>query len=261
VDLTLAAAIFAGVVSFLSPCVLPVLPAYLGQMGVVAAAAYTMPTGTTPTGDGTTAILPPRATSRWHVLPHALAFVAGFALIFTILGLTFYAFRPLFELPPVRIAGGILVIILGLNLMGVLRIGILNRSWAPASATQFGQPAVGGASAKNPLAALALGAVFALAMTPCIGPTLGAILGLSLTAGAAPQVVALLLAYSLGIGIPFLILALAMDGSARFVRPFLKHGRTIELIGGGLVVIIGIFIVFDWLGVIAKAFQSLWPQV
>ena len=98
-------------------------------------------------------------------------------------------------------------------------------------------------------------------MTPCIGPTLGAILGLSLTAGAAPQVIALLVAYSLGIGIPFLLLALAMDSSARFTRPFLKHGRTIELIGGGLVVLIGLAIVFDLLGIFAKAFQSLWPQV
>ena len=108
--------------------------------------------------------------------------MAGFAAVFTVLGLTFYAFRPLFDLPLVRIAGGLLVIVLGLNLMGVLRIGILNRPWAPASATQFGQAPVGGAAAKNPLAALALGAVFALAMTPCIGPTLGAILGLSLSA-------------------------------------------------------------------------------
>ncbi len=250
-ELTLAAAIFAGVVSFLSPCVLPILPAYLGQMGVVAASAadFAIPGG---------AALP-AARTRWQVLPHAIAFVLGFTLVFTVLGLTFYAFRPLFDLPPVRIAGGLLVIVLGLNLMGVLRIGILNRSLMPQG--QFGQPAVGGAAARNPLAALALGAVFALAMTPCIGPTLGAILGLSLTAGAAPQVIALLVAYSLGIGIPFLALALAMDSSARFTRPFLKHGRTIELIGGGLVVLIGLAIVFDFVGIFAKAFQSLWPQV
>jgi len=254
VELTLAAAIFAGVVSFLSPCVLPVVPAYLGQMGVVAVASAGMIV--TPTAGPPVRLAP---TSRWRVLPHALAFVFGFAAIFTVLGLTFYAFRPLFDLPPVRIAGGILVIVLGLNLMGVLRIGLLNRSWGPRR--EFGQPAVGGAAARSPLAAFALGGVFALAQTPCIGPTLGAILGLSLTAGAAPQVVVLLVGYSLGIGIPFLALALAMDGSARLTRPFLRHGRTIELIGGGLVVLIGLAIVFDLLNVFAKAFQSLWPQV
>lgn len=249
-ELTLATAIFAGVVSFLSPCVLPVVPAYLGQMGVVAAAAVAVPAGSAPVAP---------SSNRWQVLPHALAFVIGFAAVFTLLGLTFYALRPIFELPPVRIAGGILVILLGLNLMGVLRIGFLNRSFAPTR--QFGEAPVGGAAARSPLAALALGSVFALAHTPCIGPTLGAILGLSLTAGAAPQVIALLAGYSLGIGVPFIALALAMDGSARLTRPFLRHGRTIELIGGALVVLIGVAIVLDLLSVFARAFQSLWPQV
>jgi cytochrome c-type biogenesis protein len=253
VELTLAAAIFAGVVSFLSPCVLPVVPAYLGQMGIVAAATAGMvvsPTAGPPVQLG--------PTSRWRVLPHALAFVLGFSAVFTVLGLTFYAFRPLFDLPPVRVAGGLLVIILGLNLMGVLRIGLLNRSFAPTR--QFGQPAFGGA-ARNPLAALALGAVFALAHTPCIGPTLAAILTLSLDAGPAPQVILLLLGYSVGIGVPFLALAIALDGSARLTRPFLRHGRTIELIGGGLVVLIGLAIVFDFLSLFARTFQALWPQV
>ena len=253
-ELTLAAAIFAGVVSFLSPCVLPVVPAYLGQMGIVAAATAGMvvsPTAGPPVQLG--------PTSRWRVLPHALAFVLGFSAVFTVLGLTFYAFRPLFDLPPVRIAGGVLVIILGLNLMGILRIGLLNRSLAPTR--QFGQPVLLGGVARNPLAALALGAVFALAHTPCIGPTLAAILTLSLDAGPAPQVILLLLGYSLGIGIPFLALAIALDGSARLTRPFLRHGRTIELIGGGLVVLIGLAIVFDFLSLFARTFQALWPQV
>lgn len=253
-ELTLAAAIFAGLVSFISPCVLPVLPAYLGQIGVVAAATAGMVV--TPTVGPSVQLKP---TTRWRVLPHALAFVLGFAAVFTVLGLTLYAFRPLFDLPPVRIAGGLLIIVMGLNLMGILRIGLLNRSWAPRR--EFGQPPIGGAAARSPLAALALGAVFALAHTPCVGPTLGAILGLSLSAGAAPQAALLLGGYSLGIGIPFLVLALALDGSARLVRPLLRHGRAIELIGGGLVVLIGLAIVFDLLAVFAKAFQSLWPQV
>jgi len=253
-ELTIAAAIFAGFVSFISPCVLPVVPAYLGQMGVVAAATAGMVV--TPTA-GPNVQLAPR--SRWRVLPHALAFVIGFGAVFTVLGLTFYAFRPLFDLPPVRIAGGVLVVVLGLNLMGVLRIGLLNRSFAPSR--PFGQAPLGGVAGRTPIAALALGAVFALAHTPCVGPTLGAILGLSLQAGAAPQVVLLLVGYSLGIGLPFLALALAMDGSARLTRPLLRHGRTIELIGGGLVVLIGLAIIFDWLALFSQAFRFLWPQV
>lgn len=249
-ELTLAAAIFAGVVSFLSPCVLPVVPAYLGQLGVVAASVVLVP--------ATGAQIAQRA-SRWRVLPHALAFVLGFGAAFTVLGLTLYAFRPLFDLPPVRIVGGLIVVVMGLNLMGVLRLGLLNRSWGPRRA--FGEAPVGGMAARSPIAALALGAVFALAHTPCVGPTLGAILGLSLQLGAAPQVVVLLLGYSLGIGIPFLVLAVALDGSARITRPFLRHGRTIELIGGGLVVLIGLAIVFDLLTVFSQAFRSFWPQV
>lgn len=243
-ELTIAAALFAGLVSFLSPCVLPVVPAYLGQLGVVAAS--TIAPTTSP-------------TSRWRVLPHALAFVLGFGAAFTLLGLTLYAFRPLFDLPLVRVVGGLIVIVMGLNLMGVLRIGLLNRTFGPSR--QFGEAPVGGMAARSPVAALALGAIFAIAHTPCVGPTLGAILGLSLQLGAAPQVILLLLGYSLGIGIPFVALALAMDGSARLTRPFLRHGRTIELVGGGLVVLIGVFITFDLLRVLARQFASFWPQV
>jgi cytochrome c-type biogenesis protein len=251
VELTIAAAMFAGIVTFLSPCVLPVVPAYLGQLGVVAAAAVPLAAG---------APLPTsRPTSRWQVLPHALAFVLGFGAIFTLLGLTFYAFRPLFDVPLVRIVGGLIVIVMGLNLMGVLRIGLLNRTFGPRR--EFGQAPVGGLAARSPVAALALGGVFAVAHTPCVGPTLAAILNLSINVGAAPQVILLLLGYSLGIGIPFIALALAMDGSARLTRPFLRHGRAIELIGGGLVVLIGVAIVFDLLHIFSQAFVSLWPQV
>jgi cytochrome c-type biogenesis protein len=253
-ELTILAAVFAGIVAFLSPCVLPVVPAYLGQIGVVAAANAGMVVRPI---SGPDVQLGPR--SRWSVMPHALAFVLGFGTVFTLLGLTIYAFRPLFDLPAVRIAGGILVIVLGLNLMGVLRIGILNRSFAPQR--KFGEAPVGGAAAHNPLAALALGGVFALAHTPCIGPTLGAILTLSVTSGTSPAVVLLLIGYSLGIGVPFLALAFALDGSARLTRPFLKHGQTIEIVGGALVVLIGIAIVFDLLSWFATAFRSLWPNV
>src|SRR3990172_1281322 len=141
-ELTIAAALFAGVVSFLSPCVLPVVPAYLGQLGVVAAATAGMVV--TPTA-GPSSKLPP--TSRWRVLPHALAFVLGFGAAFTLLGLTLYAFRPLFDLPPVRVVGGLIVIVLGLNLMGVLRIGLLNRTFGPRR--DFGKAPVGGMAARS----------------------------------------------------------------------------------------------------------------
>jgi cytochrome c-type biogenesis protein len=252
-ELTLAAAIFAGIVSFLSPCVLPVVPAYLGQLGVVTAAAA-LPIAAAAGGPGGAAVAP----SRWRALPHALAFVIGFGAVFTLLGLTFFALRPLFDLPLVRQIGGLIVVLLGLNMMGILRLRFMNRSWSPQ---RFGKAPLSGAAGRSPVAALALGGIFALAHTPCVGPTLGAILGLSMSVGAAPEVILLLAGYSLGIGVPFIALALALDGSARLTRPFLRHGRSIELIGGALVVIIGLAIMFDWLALIAQRLTFLWPQV
>jgi cytochrome c-type biogenesis protein len=247
-ELTLAAALFAGIVSFISPCVLPVVPAYLGQLGVVAAAVAVAP--------GATA---PERPSRWRVLPHALAFVLGFGAVFMLLGLTAYVMRPIFDVPLVRILGGGLVVLLGLNLMGVLRLGLLNRSWRPGGT--FGQAPLGGRAGRSPVASFALGSIFAVAHTPCVGPTLGAILTLSLGLGAAPEVILLLVAYTIGIGLPFIALALAMDGSARLTRPLLRHGRAIELVGGAFVVLIGLAIMFDWLSLLARTFAFLIPQV
>lgn len=236
-ELTLAAAIFAGFVSFISPCCLPVVPAYLGQLGITAAAKQT----------------------RWQVLPHALAFVLGFGAIFVLLGLTAYVFRPLFELDLVRWLGGLIIVLLGLNLMGVLRLRRLAGSWRPFE--RFGSAPLGGAAARNPLGAFALGAIFAIGWTPCVGPTLGAILGLSLQLGAAPQVVALLVGYTIGLGIPFIVLALALDSSRRLTAPLARHGRLVEIVGGGLVVLIGLAIAFNWLAVLAQQFRFLWPIV
>jgi cytochrome c-type biogenesis protein len=237
VELSLATAMFAGLVSFASPCVLPVVPAYLGQLGITAAAV----------------------PSRWRALRHAIAFVTGFGAVFVLLGLTAYAFRPLFDLAIVRIAGGALLVLLGLNLMGVLRLGTLGRSWRPFE--RFGRAPLGGAAARNPIAAFALGAIFAVGWTPCIGPTLAAILGLSLQLGAAPQVVALLVGYSVGLAIPFVALAVLLDRAEPLTRPLLRHGRAVEIVGGALVVIIGLAIAFDWLSLLAAQLRFLWPNV
>ena len=286
-ELTLAAAILAGLVSFISPCVLPVVPAYLGQLGILAVASRPIASPAPPelrlatagapgqSVPGRPASLPAtpgapvpsrafgrptwRTWTGWRALPHALAFVVGFGAVFTLLGVTAYvAAGPLRDnLPVLRQIGGIVLIVLGLNLAGVLRLSILARSWRPLDrfaarrAGRFGN---------GPVGALALGAVFAVGWTPCIGPTLGAILTLS-AVSPGPEVVLLLVAYSLGLGLPFVGLALAVDRAPAITRPLLRHGRVIEIVGGGLVVVIGLAILFDWLAIFARAFSFLWPQV
>ena len=292
-ELTLGAALIAGLVSFLSPCVLPVVPAYLGQLGVIVATSVSpaviavgrgglAPAGTTAGAIATLGAAEPLALTTpllqtteiatsspsgtwgratgWRAIPNAIAFVAGFTIIFTLLGLALSGvLAPLRDNQAlIRQVGGVILIVLGLNLMGVLRVSRLANTWRPLA--RFSSPAGRVGPQRGVLGGLALGAIFAIGWTPCIGPTLGAVLTLSL-AGPSAQVVALLIAYSLGLGIPFILLALAVDRAPSITRPLVAHGHTIELVGGALVVVIGVALLFDWLGVIARQFSAFWPQV
>ena len=119
-DITIAVAVLAGVISFLSPCVLPIVPAYLGQLTAIAVIA---------SADG-------RQPSRWLALRHSAAFVLGFGSVFTILGVTAtFAAGPLFDyLPWLRTIGGVVLIVLGLSLAGILRVPVLERTWRPLDA-------------------------------------------------------------------------------------------------------------------------------
>ena len=263
-DLTILVALAAGVISFLSPCVLPLVPAYIGQLSAIAVASA---------AEGA----PP---SRWSAMRHALAYVAGFGAVFTLLGVTAtFAAGPLVDyLPTLRIVGGVILIVLGLNLAGVLRIPALERTWRPldagaagslATATntmQLGKGAGGstvgdrlGGRVVNPrggwLASFGLGAIFAIGWTPCIGIILGGILTLAATSATALQGTLLLVAYTLGLGLPFLIIASVYDRAPRLMSPLVRRGRTVALIGGLLVAFIGLAMVFDWLALFPRYFN------
>ncbi len=277
-DLTLGAALLAGLLSFLSPCVLPVVPAYLGQLGILAvqsplaapatgllvagaAAGATSvgPPGGPPAPSGTAGATGRRMSAGWRAMPNAFAFVLGFSVVFTVLGVAaYFVAGPLRDnLPLLRQVGGIILVILGLNLMGVLRLRTLARSWKPLERFGGEQPGVrrGGV-----VGGFALGSIFALGWTPCIGPTLGAILTMA-AVGTSPQVVGLLVAYSIGLGIPFILMALAVDRAPLITRPLLRYSRQIEVAGGALIVFLGLALIFDWLGMFARTFSFLWPSV
>ena len=253
-DPAIPAAVLAGLLSFLSPCVLPVVPAYLGQLGAVTVGAAEGP-------------------SRWVALRQALAFVAGFGVVFTVLGITASYVGGFLapHLPWLRAVGGALLIVLGLQLAGVVRIPLLARTWRPLAAGRGDKPTPlgpggmvphGSGSARGARqglgGAFALGAVFAIGWTPCIGPTLGAIFGLA-ALGQSASAGVLFAAYSIGLGIPFVVLALALDEAPRLVRPLRRHARAFEIVGGALVTLVGLAILFDWLPWIASRFGPLVP--
>ena len=264
-DLTIALAVGAGLLSFLSPCVLPLVPAYIGQLSAVAVVGR---------ADG--------RASKWLALRHALAYVFGFGAVFTALGVTAtYAAGPLFDwLPFLRQLGGVLLIVLGLNLAGILRIPALGQTWRPleagaagsvASATgtmALGSPGSGGTGTGARfgdrlggrivgarggwLASFGLGAIFAIGWTPCVGVILGGILTLAATSGSTLQGATLLVAYTSGLGIPFLLIAMAYDRAPRILAPLLRRGQLVSVIGGLLVVAIGVAMLFDWLSLLPQ---------
>ena len=265
-DLTILGAMLAGLLSFLSPCVLPLVPAYLGQMTAVAVAAH---------GPGA-------RPSRWTAVRHSIAYVAGFGAIFTLLGLTAtFAGGFLADyLVPLRIVGGAVLVVMGLSLAGILRIGVLERTWRPldagasasvatmtggmalAPAGSDGQTTLGNRVGSGLVAgrtgfgaAFALGAIFAIGWTPCIGAFLGATLMLAATSAGKAQGALLLVGYTLGLGIPFILIAAFYDRSRRLTAALVRHGRIVSLVGGLLVVAIGIAMMFDWLVLLPRWFQ------
>lgn len=263
-DLSILVALGAGVISFLSPCVLPLVPAYLGQLTAIAVAGSV---------DGA-------RPSRWLAMRHALAFVAGFGAVFTIIGIAgTFAAGPLVDyLPALRTIGGVVLIVLGLDLAGLLHLPGLQRTWRPLDAgaagslaTATGSIALGGGSGRPTLgdrlgghvvssrggwlASFGLGAIFAVGWTPCIGIILGGILTMAVTSGKELPGTVLLVAYTIGLGVPFLVIAAVYDRAPRLMAPLVRHGRAVALIGGLLVVAIGIAMVFDWLALLPRYFN------
>ena len=221
-DVSIALAIAAGALSFLSPCVLALLPVYLAFLGEAAVA---------PNAAGPSAAVPSRGGS---VLPQALLFVIGFSVLFVVVGTSIGLFgAPLFRIPVARQAAGIVVIALGIVSTGAFG-PILDRF-------RIGLDPAALPTARS-VRALALGAFVAIGWTPCIGPVLGAILTMGASSGSTPVVALLLAAYSVGLAIPFLVAAIAFPRLRPLVEVLRRHHRVVQVVSGLLIVLIGVLI-------------------
>ena len=210
-------ALLAGVLSFLSPCVLPIVPPYLAYMGGISM-------GEMRSND----------TARRRVMVPALFFVLGLSTIFLLLGFTVSVFGSFFlqnQLLFARVSGA-LIVVFGLHFLAVIRIPLLDRE-ARMNATSEGGSAFG---------AYVLGLAFAFGWTPCIGPQLGAILSLAAQEASLARGTLLLGVYALGLGVPFLLAALFIDRAMSVMTGLKRHMKTIERAMGVLLILVGIAI-------------------
>ncbi|MGH3360766.1 MAG: cytochrome c biogenesis CcdA family protein [Nocardioidaceae bacterium] len=229
--LAIPVALVAGLVSFFSPCVVPLLPGYLSYMTGLSAADL-------------------ESSKRGRMVAGALLFVLGFSLVFMSYGALFgnLGFRLEQYQRTVSIVVGALVILLGVAFIG----------WVPflqRDVRIHSVPAVGLAAA--PL----LGALFGIGWTPCLGPTLAAVLGLAMSDANALRGALLTLFYCLGLGVPFVLAALGFRrfmGAVGWVR---RHQRLISYIGGGLLILVGIALITGWWDWLVVELRSLFPTV
>lgn len=236
-DVSVGAALLAGLLSFVSPCVLPIVPPYLAWLAGVSFDELRDEA--------------PGAQQRRRVIIAAFAFVLGFATVFIALGATASVIGKTIAqyFDTLAIVAGILIIIMGLHFLGVFRIGMLYRE---ARVQVDRKPA-------GPLGAYVIGLAFAFGWTPCVGPVLAAILFIAGSEGTALRGAALLGAYSLGIGIPFLLAAIFASRFLGWAARFRKHMRKVEMAMGGLLVITGILFITGQMSAISYWLLETFP--
>ena len=227
----MAVAFAAGLLSFLSPCVLPLIPSYVGFL----------------TGMSVEEV----EQRRWTALLHGIWFVAGFSLVFILLGAAASAVGNWLRDYQVWLGriGGVLLILFGVYLLGILRPAFLMREWRIQLARKpigyFGSGVVG--------------FTFGAAWTPCIGPILGGILTLAATQAGLGRGVLLLAVYALGLAIPFLVTAIALDRFLVWFQRFRPYVVWVDRVAGALLVLLGFLLVTDSFTLLAGYLRGLTP--
>ncbi|OLT41766.1 cytochrome C biogenesis protein [Saccharomonospora sp. CUA-673] len=235
-------ALVAGLVSFTSPCTLPLLPGYVSYVSAlsepVGATAVTVPTR--------------------RAFAGASLFVLGFSAVFTALGATASTFGFLLasNLGAINVVGGALIVLMGLTATGLIRIPLLQRQ------IRFDLTRV----SRGPAGALPLGAAFAFGWTPCVGPVLASILTTAASTATVGRGALLLVAYSLGLGVPFLALAAGLARGRASLGWLQRHARRIEVAGGLLLVAMGIAVMTGgWTALMSRMLalyaQLGWPPI
>jgi cytochrome c-type biogenesis protein len=243
-----AIAFLAGLASFVSPCVLPLVPAYMAYLG--AKVPVQSREVVTAGGPGAVRVSDVRPGS---VAAAGVGFVAGLSLVFI---LFFYVFS--LAVQPIRayvpVVAGVLVIVFALHIAGLIRIPFLATEYRVMKTAPQGGGVAGG---------LLLGMGFASGWTPCIGVTLGAVLSSAVTVGTTAQGLSLMIAYCLGLGVPFIVLAFALESARPLVRFVNEHRRAIDLASAGVLVVMGLLLLFDKLTVLSSGLTQLipwWPS-
>ena len=214
--ITVFIAFTAGVLSFLSPCVLPLVPGYVAQISGVSIDNLKAGTG-----------------SRRAVILNSLAFNAGLSVIFLLLGTTAgLVGSAIISNPWVRIIGGLVIIVFGLQLIGLLKIATLYKD------TRF----FSSDKPRGILGSATLGMAFAAGWTPCIGPILGGIIGLAATSGGWRNGLLLSAFYSAGLAVPFLLTGLGINQFLGFYTNFRKHLHKVEVVSGIVLILVGLLV-------------------
>jgi cytochrome c-type biogenesis protein len=230
-NVSLPAALLAGLISFFSPCVLPLVPIYLGYI-----------TGTAVSGLD--------SSKRINTLIHALCFVLGFGLLFVALGATAGLLGSLIYpiLPYLVKGGGVLLIVLGMHMTGLITIPFLAME-KRLDVRQSGR--------KTYWSSFLVGVVFAAGWTPCVGPVLSGILMLAADSQTVSRGATLLALYTLGLGLPFLVVAALVDVAVPALRKLSKYLRIVSVVGGVLLILMGFLLLTGLFTQVTAWFNAL----